>query len=92
MDGRDDLVYFSYNPWVSFKGLTHTIPLNKNNSVPEISLGKYFKEGDKILLPFSVQDYYSFVDGLHVGKYINSLQEYLNTFKINITVNIYFKY
>lgn len=82
MEGRDDLIYFSCNPWVSFTGLTHTISLNKNDSVPRISWGKYFYEGDKTLLPFSVQVHHSFVDGFHVGKYINALQEYLNTFKL----------
>ena len=79
--GRDDLIYITCLPWISFTQISHTISLNKNDSVPRISWGKYRKQGDQILLPFSVQAHHSLVDGFHVGKYINALQEYLNTFQ-----------
>ncbi|MEL7568599.1 MAG: CatA-like O-acetyltransferase [Dehalobacterium sp.] len=32
------------------------------------------------MLPFSVQVHHSFVDGIHIGKLANSLQNYLNRF------------
>lgn len=76
--GRDDLIYFSCSPWVSFTAITHTISFNKYDSIPRIAWGKYFEEGGKILLPFSVQAHHSFVDGLHMGRYVDRLQEYLN--------------
>ena len=76
--GRDDLLYMSCIPWISFTGISHTITLNRDDSVPRISWGKYFKENDKILLPFSVQVHHGLVDGVHVGKYFKKLQEYLD--------------
>lgn len=78
---RDDLVYITCIPWVSFTHISHTIRLNRDDAVPRISWGKYFKEGDKVLLPFSVQVSHAFCDGMHVGKYVELLQEYLNHFE-----------
>jgi len=77
---RDDLVYITCIPWISFTHLSHTISLRKDDAVPRISWGKYYKEGDKILLPFSVQVNHAFADGIHVGRYIERLQNYLNTY------------
>ncbi len=76
--GRDDLVYISCIPWISFTHISHTISFNKNDSVPRISWGKYFKHDDKILLPFSVQVNHALVDGYHVGKYVDRLQTFLD--------------
>lgn len=81
VEGRDDLIYITCIPWVSFTHLSHTISFNKDDSVPRLAWGKYFKEGDKLLLPFSVQAHHSFVDGIHMGKYIDCLQEYLKQYR-----------
>lgn len=50
--GRDDLIYITCIPWISFTHLSHTISLNRNESVPRISWGKYYKNGEKVMLPF----------------------------------------
>ncbi|MEN6325226.1 MAG: chloramphenicol acetyltransferase [Syntrophomonas sp.] len=81
VEGRDDLTYITCIPWVSFTHLSHTISFNKDDSVPRLAWGKYFKDGNKILLPFSVQAHHSFVDGIHMGKYIDCLQVYLNEYR-----------
>ena len=81
VEGRDDLTYITCIPWVSFTHLSHTISFNKDDSVPRLAWGKYFKEGEKMLLPFSVQAHHSFVDGIHMGKYIDCLQEFLNQYR-----------
>lgn len=78
---RDDLIYITCIPWVSFTQLTHTISLNKNDSVPRISWGKFYKQGDKTLLPFSVQAHHALVDGFHVGKYVEALQALIDAQK-----------
>lgn len=81
IEGRDDLTYITCIPWVSFTHLSHTISFNKDDSVPRLAWGKYFKESDRLLLPFSVQAHHSFVDGIYMGKYIDCLQEYLNDYR-----------
>ncbi len=79
--GRDDLIYITCIPWASFTSLSHTISFNKDDLVPRIAWGRYYTEGDKVLLPFLLQAHHSFVDGIHMGRYIDSLQDYLNRFE-----------
>lgn len=76
--GRDDLLFITSIPWVSFTSFVHPIQMNPVESIPRISWGKYFEEGGKIKLPLSVQVHHALVDGLHVGQYFNNLQEILN--------------
>ncbi len=80
LEGRTDLIYITCIPWVSFTNVSHTISFNKDDAVPRLAWGKYFEEGDKILMPFSVQAHHSFVDGIHMGQYFDTLQEYLDSF------------
>ena len=75
---RDDLIYITCLPWISFTGMTHTIRLNPDDAAPRISWGKYFRENDRVLLPFSVQMNHALADGLHVGEFVNRLQTYLD--------------
>lgn len=76
----NDIFQFSPLPWISFTHISHTISGKKDNATPLIDWGKYFQREDRILLPFSIQAHHSFVDGLHMGKFVNTLQEYLDTY------------
>lgn len=76
--GRDDLLYITSIPWISFTNITHPIQMNPVDSIPRISWGKYFEEGGKIKLPLSVQAHHALVDGIHVGQFFNTFQEILD--------------
>lgn len=80
VEGRDDLLFISSIPWVSFTHLSHTISFNKSDAVPRLSWGKYFSQDGKVLIPFNVQAHHSFVDGNHMGDYMNKLQQYFDTY------------
>lgn len=75
---RDDLLYITSIPWVSFTGITHPVQMNPVDSIPRISWGKFFEENGKIRLPLSVQVHHALVDGFHVGQYFNAFQEILD--------------
>lgn len=75
---RDDLIYITCLPWISFTSMSHTIKLNPDDAAPRISWGKYFRENDRVLLPLSVQLNHALADGLHVGEFVNRLQKYLD--------------
>lgn len=75
----NDVFQFSAFPWVTYTHISHTDSGNKDNATPLFDWGKYYKKGDKIMLPFSVQVHHSFVDGVHIGKLADNLQYYLNT-------------
>lgn len=79
LTGRDDLLYITCVPWITFTHVSHTISLNRDDAVPRISWGKYYHDGDRILLPFSVQVHHALADGFHVGKYVEKLQEYIRS-------------
>ncbi len=75
----DDVLYITCIPWISFTSISHTITLKKDDSVPRISWGKYFNDGAKVMLPFSVQVNHALMDGFHVAKYVSNLEETLNS-------------
>ena len=75
---RDDVLYYTTIPWISFTSLVHPISLNPVDSIPRISWGKYFESEGRILLPHSVQAHHGLIDGLHVGKYFTLLQQLLD--------------
>jgi Chloramphenicol O-acetyltransferase len=76
--GRDDLLFITSIPWISFTGITHPIQMHPVDSIPRISWGKYFEENGKLQLPISVQAHHALVDGLHMGQFFQTLQDIFN--------------
>jgi chloramphenicol O-acetyltransferase type A len=76
--GRDDLLFMTSIPWVSFTSFTHPIDIKSPDSVPRLAWGKYFEENKRLKMPFSVQVHHALMDGIHVGKYFERLQEILD--------------
>lgn len=74
-ENRDDFLFLSVIPWISFTGLTHAMNNAKPDSVPRIVWGKYFKVGEKTVMPLSVQAHHAVVDGKHVGQYFQIFEE-----------------
>lgn len=75
----NDVFQFSPFPWVSFTHISHTDSGNRDNAVPLFDWGKYFERDGRVILPFSVQVHHSFVDGIHIGRFAEKLQNDLNT-------------
>ena len=76
----NDIFQFSPLPWVSYTHISHTNSGKKDNATPLFDWGKFFEKDGKYILPFSVQVHHSFVDGIHIGKLADSLQNQLNIF------------
>ena len=74
---RDDLTFLSCLPWIQFTSASHAMNINPADSIPRFYWGKYFAEGNKTMMPFSVQVHHALVDGVHVGRYMERLQAYL---------------
>ncbi|MBA3065381.1 chloramphenicol acetyltransferase [bacterium] len=77
-ENRDDLLYITSIPWVSFTNITHPIHMHPADSVPRISWGKFYKSAGNILMPVSLQAHHALVDGLHSGRFYGKLQDKLN--------------
>jgi chloramphenicol O-acetyltransferase type A len=74
---RDDLIYFTVLPWVSFTSFAHARTPGRGESVPRIAFGKFTVENKRTLLPISVEVHHALMDGLHVGRYLNRFEEAL---------------
>lgn len=66
---RDDYLFMSSIPWISFTSMQHAMSYHPSDSVPRIVWGKHFLDGNKIMMPLSVQVHHAVVDGRHVGQY-----------------------
>lgn len=75
----NDIFQFSPIPWITYTHISHTNLGKKDNATPLFDWGKYVERDGKVILPFSIQAHHSFVDGLHVGKLAESLQNYLSS-------------
>ena len=75
---KDDVLYMSPIPWVSFTSFTHPMQLHPGDSVPRFAWGKYFKESDRLKMPFQVQGHHAVMDGIHLGRFYEKVQDYLH--------------
>lgn len=75
---RDDLIYFSCLPWFSFTRLTNETDDNPDDSIPRLAWGKYREDGGRLLPPYSLEVNHRLIDGIHIGRFVNGLQGYLD--------------
>lgn len=73
--GRDDYLFLSSIPWVSFTGVQHAMHYHPCDSVPRIIWGKFFDSNEKTMMPLSVQVHHAIVDGKHVGLFYQNLEK-----------------
>jgi chloramphenicol O-acetyltransferase type A len=72
---RDDLIYTSSLPWISFTHASNPMKINPADSIPRIIWGKQYRRDSKIMMPFSVQVNHCLMDGVHIGKFFCKLEE-----------------
>lgn len=75
---KDDLVYISSLPWITFTQVTHAEDINNPISIPKITWGKFYKEKNKVLIPISITCHHALVDGVHIGKFIQIFSNTIN--------------
>lgn len=66
-------------PWASFEGFNLNLQKDYDFLQPIFTMGKYYEENDKILLPLAIQMHHAVCDGFHICRFINELQELLNS-------------
>lgn len=83
MHGKDavEILYMSCIPWIHYTHFVRTIENGGKDNIPRISWGKYLKDKDgRMTMPFSVQVHHALMDGYHVGKYFEKVEEWLASF------------
>lgn len=78
---RQELVYITTFPWATYTQVSHAHNFDKHDAIPRLCWGKYKVVNERKLMPFSIEVHHAFVDGYHVGLYIQKLQHKLDTLK-----------
>lgn len=76
--GRDDLLFMTAIPWVSFTSMMHPVPLSPADSIPRIAWGRYRAEAGRLPMPLSVHAHHGLMDGLHAGRFFERVQELID--------------
>lgn len=78
-DVPDNCFDVSMIPWVSFEGFNLNLQKGYDYLLPIFTMGKYYEENGKILLPLAIQVHHAVCDGFHICCFVNELQELLNS-------------
>ncbi len=76
--GKDDMLYMTAIPWVSFTSFMHPLQLDPADSIPRLAWGKFFQDHQSLKMPLSVQCHHALMDGLHMGRFYELVQSHFN--------------
>ncbi len=63
-------------PWTTFEGFNLNLQKGYDYLLPIFTIGKFYEENGKYLLPLAIQVHHAVCDGFHVCRFLNELQEY----------------
>lgn len=72
------LIFLSCVPWLQFTQVIQPSPIPADSN-PRIVFGKFFREGDKLLMPLHIQCNHALVDGYHLSRFFAEFEEIHNT-------------
>jgi len=83
--GRDDMLYMTPIPWVTFTSFMHPYPARPVDSVPRLAWGKRVATGSGWQMPLAVQGHHALMDGVHMGRFYGELADYFQRPKAILT-------
>ena len=87
-DDHDALIHFTTLPWISFTSFSHARNWGRDDSVPKIAFGRFTEINERSLLPMSVEVHHALMDGLHVGRFVNRLEEMLKEPDVSLNIKL----
>lgn len=75
---QQNVIHMSVLPWFSFTSFSNARNTECINSIPKVIFGKWFMQNDNRLMPLSVEVHHGVMDGLHVGRFVDTLQNMFN--------------
>ena len=67
-------------PWVAFTNFNINVFDDGKFLLPIFTMGKFFEQDGKRLLPLAIQVHHAVCDGYHVGVFVEKLQNYIDQF------------
>ena len=74
----DDLIYISCLPWFDLTCCTNERQLDRDDAIPRITWGRYVEENGRETLGLSIEVNHRLIDGVHLGRFYESLQKKIN--------------
>ncbi len=71
------VLHFTTLPWVDFSSFSHARNWGREDSVPKFAFGRLQPEGDRWRMAMSVEVHHALMDGLHVGRLVQGLEDRL---------------
>lgn len=65
-------------PWTTFEGFNLNLQNGYDYLIPIFTMGKYYEENERVILPLSVQVHHAVCDGYHLCRFVNELQKLIN--------------
>lgn len=65
-------------PWTTFEGFNLNLRHGYDYLLPIFTMGRFFEQDGRVLLPLAVQVNHAVCDGFHVCRFINELQSALD--------------
>lgn len=69
-----DKIFISTLPWISYTALVQPVPTPADSN-PRITWGKYFSQGDRVLLPVSALCHHALIDGVYIANFYKLLDK-----------------
>lgn len=66
-------------PWTTFEGFNLNLKNGYDYLLPIFTFGKYQQDNGRYYIPLSVQVHHAVCDGFHTSRFINELQELIDT-------------
>jgi chloramphenicol O-acetyltransferase type A len=70
----ENIIHFSALPWIRFTSVSHPRQFGTDESIPKITMGQYYMDAGRMMIPVSVYVHHGLADGLHVGQFFETLQ------------------
>lgn len=71
-------IHYSTLPWLQFTSLSHARRYSVKDSIPKITFGKLFRDNGRLNMPVSIHVHHALADGLHVGQFVDTLQQLMH--------------
>lgn len=75
---KDDLIYLSCLPWLDLTAFTNERDYDADDAIPRLAWGKYVRRDGRLELGYSVEVSHRFIDGLHIGRFGERLQQLID--------------
>ena len=75
-EGQRNTLYISVLPWINFTSFQHATHLPSETGIPKLVFGQYEKSTGT--MPLSIEVHHGLMDGVHVAKFVQLLQDYFN--------------